>query len=129
MTGNIAIGTRLWGFNEDRRVYPPMDDMGRRLSSGPIYAEHFVAVIIDGETPGCWLVGNRTINKRTLKTAIKSGFSGTQFYTDTDKDDNIWRKDHLYKIERSLTGCSTDQLRQIAKIIGYSTLPEGKLNG
>lgn len=112
----IAIGTRLWLFSENRRVYAK--NAKDEYAGGPIYSEHFQECFVTGETKGCWIVGNHKVNKRTFRTAA-GAYGGSQFYTDAGKADNVWANDHRYKIGQRIISCPVAQLRQIAAIIGY----------
>ena len=133
----IAIGTRLWRFDENRRVYSE-----RGIRGMIIYAEHFVAGYVVGETPGKWLCAssrdadiashpNSTIhvNKKTLREPARGGFSGAQWFTDEGRDANIWAKHHRPRIVSALERCrDADVLKKVAILLGYDETKWGDVS-
>jgi len=116
MTEEIGIGTRLWRFDENRRVY-------RDRHSPPVYEEHFVPDVITGETKGTWLIGRLTVNKRTLREPSRGGFSGCQWFTDAGKVAKIWAKHHRREIVDKVDRCDVPTLRKIAELLDGSPTP------
>lgn len=110
----IGIGTRLWRFDENRRVY-------RDRNSPPVYEEHFVPDVITGETKGTWLFGRRSVNKRTLREPSSGGFSGAQWFTDAGKEDAIWAKDRRRDIVRLVERADVTTLKKIAALFEEPT--------
>ena len=120
----INIGDRLWQFDQNRRVYKK-DDQGRAYG-GPIFEEQFVEGRIVGENRASWLVKteHRRDPTKVLKkdlTAPSWGGHRATYYTDAGRADAIWREKHRAEIANRVRafGIPTDQLRAIAKIIGY----------
>lgn len=112
----IGIGTTLYMFNENRRVYER--DENNKAKGGPIYAEHFEPVEIHGETKVSWLCGPRYSVSKVNKKEIQSGRAGS-YFTAEGMVDNIWANHHRYKLRCLVDAAAPDQLRQIAVIVGY----------
>lgn len=107
----FKIGDKVWRFDPNRRVYPK----DKAISGGPIYAEHFWQDTIVGETSRSWLVGGRDWDQ--IKVPKKNP---TGIYTDEQKEAEIWEHDHRYRIVKMVQRCTPEQLKQIAKLIGYN---------
>jgi hypothetical protein len=116
----LKIGDTIYKFDENHRVYRKGPD--GRATGGPIYAEYFVPYEIKGETKQSWLTGYMSdikVNKKTLRSAGQSGFSGHQWFTAESKDAHLWVAEHRRGIERALLSATVDQLKRIAEIVGY----------
>ena len=115
------VGDTLYRFDGNRRVYRREDD--GRATGGPIYAEHFSAHTIHGETKQSWLLGINDpfkVNKATLREAGKSGFHGYQWFTEQGREDNIWVHEHRHKIVQKVEReMRAPLLREIASVVGY----------
>lgn len=116
MSEEVKIGDTLYQFDMNKRAYDP-------VTRASIYAEHFRAGKIVGETPRSWLVdwgsGALKVSKKDLTQAGDRGYMGFRWYTEQGMADDIWKKDHRIAIEGMLAGATADQLRQIAAIVGY----------
>ena len=112
----IGIGTILYRFDENRRVYKR--DENNRPYGGAIYAEHFVPVEIHGETKLSWICGPSYAISKVNKKEIMTGRSG-DFFTAEGMNDQIWIEDHRHRVRDRLYSATADQLRQIAAILGY----------
>jgi hypothetical protein len=100
----MKVGDKVWLFSENRRVYPK----NSKFSSGPIYAEHFYQVTIDGETSRSWLIEKTKYPKIT---------SIINLYTNEQKADAIWREENERKIVDKIKYCTIEQLKQIDTIL------------
>jgi len=112
----IGIGTKLYRFNENRRVYKRDDN--KRAIGGPIYAEHFEPIEIHGETKVSWLCGPEYDVAKVNKKEIQTGRAGN-YFTAEGMSDNIWLKHHRHRIRDLVDAAPADKLRQIAAIVGY----------
>lgn len=111
----LKVGDSLFNFDGNRRVY-------RKGGGGaPIYREHFREEEIISETSMSWIVGPQKVkvNKKTLESSMK--FADGGYFTKTGMEDDIWSKDHRYKIVREVERVGAEHLRQIARIVGYSS--------
>jgi len=81
----------------------------------PIYAKHFVEVEIVSQTKRSWIIDYGGWG-RGLKYPKKDPKG---LYTYEQMQDKIWAHHHRYRIERMVRGCSVEQLKDIAKILGY----------
>jgi hypothetical protein len=114
------IGDTLYHFNVNRRRYTKPTEPGQ-IFGRLIYAEHFRPLKVIGETRVSWLL------EHDYK-APKKGGGG--FYTEQQRDDAIWLNEHRHRIREILDRATADQLREVAKILGYAdgqlVQPEGK---
>ncbi len=122
---DLRLGDILYNFDGNRRFYE------KGMSGGPIYERHFEPYTIVGETKVSWLVGPHSakVNKKTLQSSTQYGDRG--YFTKAGMDADIWFNEHRYKIVREVERAGLEQLREIARIIGYagtksdSRLPNG----
>jgi hypothetical protein len=111
---NIGVGSTIWRFDPNRRVYPK-PETGRILPScGPIYREHWVPVVITGETSRSWLWGHR----RDVKIPKRGPHPGFAF-TQEEVDDDVWARASRHRVSRAVEHCQdVTKLRQVAAILG-----------
>lgn len=109
----LKIGDTLFHFSSNHRVY---GDNGR---TG--YADHFVPYKITGQNRVSWIVGTDQfkVSKKDLACKPAWQFGGRGFFTKVGMADDIWNHEHRYKLARAVESAPTDQLRAIAKLIGY----------
>jgi len=125
-TPPLAVGSTLWIFDENRRVYPKEKlPNGQMCSFGPIWREHWQATVITGETRVSWLV--RGPNSRAGKISKRDLAAGTMrgvLSSERDLDAACVVQQHAYKIgqrvQRMAGGVAAEHvLRQIAALVGY----------
>lgn len=111
---NLRVGDIVYNFDGNRRVYE------KGLSGGPIYKHHFKPYTIVGETKVSWLIGphKAKANKKTLSSSTQYADRG--YFTKSGMDADIWFNEHRYKIVREVERAGLDQLREIARIVGYA---------
>lgn len=108
-TPSLAVGSIVWRFDPNHRVYK-RDARGYGIG-GPIYREHFRAILIADETRVSWVLADGSkINKRTL-----AGI----YPTEADVERDCWLHEHRHHVVRLVERCDYDQLRAIAGIVGY----------
>ncbi len=111
----IGVGSTVWVFDENRRVYEK--DANGRAQGGPIWIKHWEPQVITGETRVSWLVG------RWLKFP-KNGAPGKVAFSWEEVKEREWVAVHRYGIERCVNSCRDPQaLRQIAALVGYTEAP------
>jgi hypothetical protein len=110
----VKVGDMLHHFDQNRRYYtkPPAGGQFGEL----IYAEHFTAHRIIGESKGAWIVdnsygGTAKVGKRLV--------GGSIWFTDAGKADNIWRNEHRHKVRDLVDHADAAQLRAVAHVLGY----------
>ena len=111
MNGQLKIGSIIWRFDENRRVYThPTTLGGGRL----IYREHWRPVEVVGETSRSWDTG------WAGKVPKKGPHPGWAF-TEQEVEDNCWVHDHRCGISSTVNRCKdAATLRQVAAVIGYT---------
>lgn len=114
------IGSTIWIFDINRRVYPPREK--GRVSGAPIWREHWRPVKITGETSRSWLT---EYGEKVPKKGANPHFVA---FTREEIDRAAWVQDNRYRIVREIEGISDhDTLRKIAEVIGYQ--PPSQSNG
>ncbi len=113
MNEPIGIGSTIWIFDENHRVYHK--DTAGRSEGGPIYREHWRPVVITGETSRSWIIGSRW----DLKIP-KHGPHPAACFTEAEMNDYCWANDYRSKVVRCVERCDAAKLRQIAAIVGYT---------
>lgn len=110
----------IWYFDENHRVYK-RDDKGRALG-GPIWREHWVKLIIVGETRVSW------VTNRGAKIAKKRDPNAWwHAYSLQDIEDQAWMRSHRSHLADVLTRCnSVAALRTIAGILEYDEATQRK---
>jgi hypothetical protein len=109
----LKVGSVLYNFDGNRRTYQP------GMSGGPIYEKHFAPATIVGETKVSWIMDlyDAKVNKKTLES--KTEFADRGYFTKSAMEADIWSHHHRYKIVREVERAGLEQLREIARIIGY----------
>lgn len=103
---NIGIGSTVWIFDSNRRVYPPKKPDGTHSYGGPIFREHFRPVVIKGETSGTWLLEQHiAINKKTLMSAKDYYGHRTAACTKEQMEDRIYIHDTAPRLARRVQEC------------------------
>jgi hypothetical protein len=111
----LKLGDVLYNFDGNRRTY---DKPG--FGGAPVYEKHFRAEEIVGETSVSWIVGpgKVKVNKKTLES--RTEFADRGYFTKTGMENDIWLHSHRYKISREAERASVEQLKEIARILGYN---------
>jgi len=129
----FGVGSSVWVFNENRRVYAKgLGDGHLWSSSAPIWREHWEPLLVVGETRVSWIIGHslkypdveRKISKRDLADGKVIGVLTSA----ADLDAACFVHDHGRKIADRVARISggrkaAETLRQIAALVGYE--PEG----
>ena len=127
-TPPLAVGSTLWIFDQNRRVYakeklPP----GKLWPSGPpIWREHWRPCVITGETRVSWVVdGHPSTAGKISKRDLAAGTLRGVLTSEADLDAACYVNEHAHKIaERVQRLAGGEQaaavLRQIATLVGYA---------
>lgn len=114
MSERIAIGSAIWIFDQNRRIYPKAGKGRLWASGGPIYREHWTPAKITGETSRSW------ITDRYGRKIPKKGEHPGVAFTQKEVDDAVWMHDHRYRVSELAARCQDVEIvRQIAKLVGY----------
>lgn len=116
----LKPGDTLYHFDGNRREYKR--DEANRAIGGPIYEKHFDAYTIVGDTKVSWIMDryDAKVNKKTLESVCS--FAERGYFTKSAMEADIWDHDHRHKIIREVERVGVDQLREIARIVGYQPL-------
>ena len=99
----MKIGDTVWLFDGNRRIYA---NEGKNKFSAPIYREHFYPVKIEGETSRSWLIHGEKYSK-----------TNPSFYTEQEKENDVWRNENKRSIVEAIESCTTDKLKEISKLL------------
>ena len=117
--GDIKIGSPVWVFDINRRVYRPRSPGDRHLSGGPVWREHWGKHKIGGETSRSWVLDN---GRKVPKTGADPGVCA---FSEADIDRREWVHEHSHRIayEVGMTK-DYDALMAVAELIGFK-VPKG----
>lgn len=112
------IGDTIYLFEDSSRHYA--EPSPEQKKAGKIYGEliwrrHWKPIMIVGENRVSWLLqwGNK-IPKKPERTNNES-----PCFSEAEVDDRVFVNDHGCRISDRVRKCSANQLREVAKIIGY----------
>ncbi len=110
-TAKVGVGSPVWIFSENRRVYRK-DGVG----GGPIWREHWRQDKIIGETSRSWIVGQGSWEQKIPK---KGPWHGVAF-SEKEIDQAAYVHDNRHRISDAV-GRLQDYacLREIAELVGY----------
>jgi hypothetical protein len=119
----FGVGSTVWVFDENRRVYPPEKMSPGQLwpSRAPIWREHWRPTVIKGETRVSWILENgRKLSKRDLAGDKVRGV----LTSEADLDAACYVHKHANKISDRVGRLSgglkaAAVLRQIAALVEY----------
>lgn len=112
----LGVGSTVWIFDENRRVYPKAEKGRLWASGGPIYREHWTPAKIISETSRSW------ITDRWDRKVPKKGDHPGVCFTQKEVDDAVWMNDHKYKVAKAVERCrDVEAMKAIARIVGYET--------
>jgi hypothetical protein len=115
---SVGIGSKIWRFDSNRRVYGT--DRSR-----PIWREHWAPYYVVGENRVSWLLaaklgGDPSWNKVKCPKKRDAGQLRAWAFSEAEIDEQEWDQKHRWKVmqraERELT---TAQVREVAKMIGF----------
>jgi hypothetical protein len=116
---SLGIGSTIWRFDINRRVYPPRKSGERYSSEGPIWRQHWKPEKIESETSRSWVTDYGT-------KLPKNG--GWDKRTVCISEEEIGRRayihDHRHKIaDRVQRIDDYAALVEIAALVGYEVIP------
>lgn len=113
MTEKLGIGSTVWHFDQNRRVYT--DAPKDRIWGDLIYREHWHPVEITGENRRSWIT--------SYGKAPKNGSHRGWAFSQAEVDDDCWRDEHrswIGDLRDTVRRCrDRGILRQIAALVGY----------
>jgi hypothetical protein len=119
MSDKVGVGSRLWQFDQNRRVY--LRDANGRSHGGPTYEGHWVEHIVTGEEGRSWLVAllNRDGAPGHQQKVGKSSL-GKKYYTAAEKATHAWTHLHRHRLADAVLRCADiEVLKRVASIVGY----------
>jgi hypothetical protein len=115
------IGETLYTYDTNRRRYYNADGTKR---SDPDPAHYWEAHTVTGETRNSWILdnGRYKVDKKTLELrGIREFYALARYaFTETQKDDAMWHKEHRHDIVRRVEHADTATLRKIAALLDES---------
>jgi hypothetical protein len=120
MADELYVGATVYKFDENARVYA-RDKEGRRFGN-PLRRPSWVPKTIVGQTSRSWIVGEHEWEKEKLpkKGPRKHGWA----YSLKEVEDDVWLSHNRYKLKEAVGRATVDQLREVARIIGYESVYE-----
>lgn len=110
--GELRVGSTIWYFDENRRIYAEREPGRPGPHSGPIYYEHWRPTKITGENRVSWITNYGKASKR----GPHPGWA----FSLTEVDEDCWMHGHRYEIVRLVERCrDAEVLRKIAAILGW----------
>lgn len=128
----VGIGSKLWQFNENRRVYTPPETKGG--FGKIIWREHWSPMVICGETRVSWLVGyapsalnrNRTPSAVTKlpKALFKDGGCPRDWALSEEHLDELeWAEENRHKLSAAVLRCHDPKtLRAVWAALGAGAI-------
>jgi hypothetical protein len=137
----LGIGSTVWKFEADRRVYHPRGSKLFASTVGPIFREKFIRYQIVDETSKSWLVGfvngepgdghgegkasTGSLSKMPKNLKIPNGRVRLKYYTTQQMEDAVYVEDNRHRIAEFISReADATMLRQVAAIIGYASVDE-----
>jgi hypothetical protein len=124
-TAPVAIGSVVWFFDENRRVYPEDENGKVKFGSPPIWREHWVKRYVVGETSRSWIIGLSAMKSdpRYGQKCPKADIGKRYALSEAEIDARAYCEEHSYQISlrvaRLRTAADAEILRQIASLVGY----------
>jgi hypothetical protein len=116
----FGVGSPIWIFDENRRVYPPKAPGDLYAIGGPIYREHWVRTEVESETRRTW-----TVKRYGAKIAKKGPWYDVAF-SEADFEALVWVEENMRKIVNLIESCPyPDIIRKIWAILNPTTHKEG----
>lgn len=110
----IGIGSTVWVFNENRRVYPQREPGRKYPIGGPIWREHWVPEKITGETSRSWVL---TLGRKVPK----KGADRRMFaFSEDEIEKAAWVHSNRYRLADTVRYVEDyERLREIARLADY----------
>lgn len=119
---DIGIGSTIWYFDVNRRVYRKDPGTGRSFG-GPIWREHWRQVTIDAENRVSWVTTRGNVNKKALAAGELAGWCASEEHINRC----AWVNENKYEIMRIVQGLyDYETLRKVAEIVGYKPATEDR---
>jgi hypothetical protein len=111
---NLTIGQTVWKWDENRRVYPKDENGKTRMSSAPIWREHWRPMKIVGETSRSWITDHDDKLPKSGPAPLRWCFSEEEI------DRAAYIADNRHRICEEVRRIDDyETLRKVADLIGY----------
>lgn len=124
--GPIGIGSKVWLFDLNRRIYPPKKPCEAYGRGGPIWREYWNPdnpCTIVAETRDSWVTksGYKIPKKDPSVTRPdkRTGWTRAVAWSLEEIDELAWAHDHCHQIAERVRQCDVKTLREVAKLVGY----------
>ena len=114
---SLKVGSKVWVFDENRRVYRKKEDGTSR--GGPIYREHYDPQEIVEENRASWILRDgKKVSKKDLSYAHWAGGRRTILTDESEIDDACYLHENRHIISDRVLRCNNVAvLRQIEKLL------------
>lgn len=118
----IGIGSTVWVFDPNRRVYPRAPEGKLCLSDSPIWREYWRPCTIKGENSRSWILSDGTKVPKKNHNPLMVSFSQEEI------DKAAWVQENRHKIVRVIERLHDyDTLHKVAELVGYKEPPDQPL--
>lgn len=119
MDQTLKIGSQIWRFDVNRRVYT------KENGHGPVWREHWRPMWIIGETRVSWIVGHTAdsamhsggLVKLPKRTDWPQGWATSQAHI----DEAAWAHENRYAISQLIFRLDPEDLKAVADLIAYKS--------
>lgn len=120
-TVKVGVGSTVWIFDLNRRIYTKPDKGHIWTGSRIIYREHWRPKVITSETKQSFILGNyfdRKLAKKDLKMPFGKRYRQWAISLE-EVDADCWDQDHRVDVADMVRECDVATLRKIAELVGY----------
>lgn len=112
----VGIGSTVWIFDSNRRVYPKPPPGKIYAEGGPIWREHYGPHKIVGETRVSWVLDREGGRKIPKKRAPNSYIC----YSQEEIDEQCWIHENRSRISHLVNRLEDPAvLREVARLVNY----------
>lgn len=115
MGESVGIGSKIWGFDSNRRKYG-------KDRSRPIWREHWKEFYVVGENRVSWLLGFKPGGESWTKCPKKRQVHQLRewAFSEAEIDEQEWDQKHRWKVmDLATRQLTTAQVRAVAEMIGF----------
>lgn len=129
----LGIGSKVWVFDVNRRVYKPREGKGYHPSGPPIWREHWVEQVVLGENRASFFVGfagtmfdpkRLSHYRKVSKADVKAGKCHGVAFSEAEIDRLAWIEVNRHELIERIRRCGDyDVLVQVATLVAPDLKP------